>query len=322
MKALKVLGFSLFSLVLLFVVGPFLVPVSPLKGVKPVEELADPDSRFAEIDGYKLHYKVYGDGRPAIILLHGFGASSFSFRNVTDAISKLGKTVAYDRPAQGLTERPLHGQWHGENPYSLSSQPALLIKLMDQLGIEKAVLIGNSAGGTVAAQTAIDFPDRVQGLVLVDAAVYQGGPQLPAWIQPLLNSSQAGRIGPLLVRSIQDRGMQILYTAWHDPSRISPDITAGYRKPLMADNWDKGLWELVIAPRRNDLQQHLGEIRQPVLVVTGDDDRIVPTMDSQRLASEIPGAQLAVFKNCGHVPHEECPDQFLDVVLPFINAIK
>ena len=308
-------------LLVLLLVGPFLVPVPPLEGAQPVESLADPDSRFVEIDGITVHYKQMGQGEPALILLHGFGASTFSWREVMQPLSETYTVVAFDRLAFGLTERPLPGAWQGRSPYSPEAQVDLLFGLMDTLGIEKAVLVGNSAGGTVSLNAALANPERVQGLVLVDAAVYGTGGS-PAWVRPLLNTPQMDRLGPLFVRSISTRGMELLNTAWHDPEAITPEITAGYRKPLQAENWDVGLWQLTKSSRASELAGRLGELQMPVLVVTGDDDRIVPTDESIRLGSEIPGAALVVFENCGHVPQEECPGAFLEAVEPFLRNLN
>ena len=96
--------------------------------------------------------------------------------------------VAFDRPAFGLTERPMPGDFpNGVNPYTADAQADLTVGLMDELGIEQAVLVGNSAGGTIAAHTALRYPERVKALVLVDAAIYGGGGS-PSWARPLLTT--------------------------------------------------------------------------------------------------------------------------------------
>lgn len=308
-------------LLVLLLVGPFLVPISPLEGAQTVESLADPDSRFIEINDMNVHYKQAGQGEPVLILLHGFGASTFSWREVMQPLGEFGTVVAFDRPAFGLTERPLPGDWTGRSPYSPEAQVDLLFGLMDALGIQEAVLVGNSAGGTVALNAALFNPSRVRGLVLVDAAVYGTGGS-PAWIRPLLQTPQMDRIGPLFVRSISTDGIDLLTSAWHEPERITPQVIEGYRKPLQAENWDVGLWQMTKASRASNLAGRLEELDLPVLVVTGDDDRIVPTDESIRLAAEIPGAELVVFENCGHVPQEECPEAFLRAVEPFLLGIE
>jgi pimeloyl-ACP methyl ester carboxylesterase len=306
---------ALTILILLFV-GPFLVPVPPLENTVPVEQLTDPDSRFIEVNGINVHYKTYGQGEPTFILLHGFGASLFSWREVTAPLAEFGTVIAYDRPAFGLTERPL--KWEGENPYSQEAQIELVIGLMDALGIERAILVGNSAGGTIAMLTALKYPQRVQSLILVDPAVYAGG-GAPAWVRPLLRTPQMRHLGPLIARQIQTRGPELIELAWHDPSKITPEILEGYQKPLRLADWDKALWELTLASRESGLAERLSELTLPTLVITGDDDRIVPTEQSVRLAEELPNAQLVVIPQCGHLPHEEHPAEFMQAVTEFLK---
>jgi len=306
---------ALTILILLFV-GPFLVPVPPLENTVPVEQLTDPDSRFIEVNGINVHYKTYGQGEPTFILLHGFGASLFSWREVTAPLAEFGTVIAYDRPAFGLTERPL--KWEGENPYSQEAQIELVIGLMDALGIERAILVGNSAGGTIAMLTALKYPQRVQSLILVDPAVYAGG-GAPAWVRPLLRTPQMRHLGPLIARQIQTRGPELIELAWHDPSKVTPEILEGYQKPLRLADWDKALWELTLASRESGLAERLSELTLPTLVITGDDDRIVPTEQSVRLAEELPNAQLVVIPQCGHLPHEEHPAEFMQAVTEFLK---
>jgi pimeloyl-ACP methyl ester carboxylesterase len=84
-----------------------------------------------------------------------------------------GMVIAYDRPAFGLTERPM--SWSGENPYVSQGNVGLLLGLLDQNKVQKAILVGNSAGGTISMQFTLQHPDRVQSLILIDSTVYEGG---------------------------------------------------------------------------------------------------------------------------------------------------
>lgn len=306
---LKLTLAMLLSLLLAALIVPFMVPVPPLDTVA-ARALADADSRFVEVGALEVHYKTAGDpeAAPVFILLHGFGASVFSWQALMPHLSAHSYAVAFDRPAFGLTARPLPGEWRGQNPYSPEAQVALTIGLMDTLGIEQAVLIGNSAGGTIAVQTALAHPQRVSGLVLINAAIYQGG-GAPAWVRPLLHTPQLNRLGPLLMRQIaEEPGLAFIRNAWSDPERISEETLAGYRRPLQAHNWDKALWELTKASRRPNFGQQLARLTMPALVIAGQDDRIVPPNLSERLADELPNAQLVVLEGCGHLPQEECPE--------------
>lgn len=315
-RILKITGGVLAVILVLLLLVPFLIPVPPLENTVPAESLADEDSKFIEVNGVNVHYKIYGTGEPVLILLHGFGASLFSWHEVTTPLAEYGTVIAYDRPAFGLTERPL--EWEGENPYSQDAQVELVIGLMDALGVEKATLVGNSAGGTVSMLTAVKYPERIESLILVDPAVYAGG-GAPAWIRPVLGTPQMRHLGPLFARQIQTQGVEFIKTAWHDPRKISQATFDGYQKPLKVENWDKALWELTLSSRESGLAERVKEFELPILVITGDDDRIVPTEQSLRLAEELPNAALAVIPQCGHLPHEECPDEFMQAVQDFLR---
>ena len=307
-------------LILAALIVPLFIPIPPLEGTQPPQALADPDSRFVKIDGVDIHYKQAGSAEPALVLLHGFPSSAFSWRDVIAPLSVNNTVVAYDRPGFGLTERPL--SWSGQNPYSPEAQPELLVKMLDELGIDQAVLVGNSAGGALAVQTALEHPERVKALVLVAPAV--GEERTGASLQQaLFNTPQGRRLGVLLVRKVQEWGLELAKTAWHDPTKITDEIWAGYTLPLKADNWDRGLLEVVSSSgNRTDLSQRLGELDVPVLVVTGDDDRVVPTENSIKAAGLIPGAELVVLPACGHAPQEECPQDFLLAVNEFLDNLK
>jgi len=128
-------------------------------------------------------------------------------------------------------------------------------------------------------------------------------------------------LGPLIARQIQERGPDLLDLAWYDPSRIPAESMEMYQKPLLVENWDKALWEFTLASQASKLAERLDEFDLPVLVLTGDTDRIVPTEQSIRLAGELPHAVLVVIPQAGHVPHEEQPDLFMQAVSEFLSTL-
>ena len=99
-------------------------------------------------------------------------------------------------------------------------------------------------------------------------------------------------------------------------------IWEGYQKPLQAADWDRALWEMTAASAPSGLPARLAELTLPVLVITGDDDRIVPTEQSVKLANELPNAELVVVPACGHVPQEECPQVVLDAIQTFLAGLE
>uniref|UniRef100_A0A0D9XNG6 AB hydrolase-1 domain-containing protein n=1 Tax=Leersia perrieri TaxID=77586 RepID=A0A0D9XNG6_9ORYZ len=158
------------------------------------DALADPDSSFYEINGVRVHHKVCNHedsseqsldsstmdadqnkiGLP-ILLLHGFGSSVFSWTHIMRPLARIAgaKVLAFDRPAFGLTSRTI---WSADdtkplNPYSMAFSVMATLAFIDQLGANKAVLIGHSAGCLVAVETYFEAPERVAALVLVAPAI-------------------------------------------------------------------------------------------------------------------------------------------------------
>lgn len=317
---LKLAVLILLLITFIFFIFPCLIPIYPLENTVEPALLADKESHFVKVDDLNIHYKEFGEGAPVMILLHGFGASLFSWREVMIPLSISGTVFAYDRPAFGLTDRPEISDGSIRNPYPNSYQPELLIKFMDKMEIDTAILVGNSAGGTLAVQAAFDYPDRVTALILVSPALLTSG-GTPKFLQSLFQLPPINHIGPLIARLFLSNGDSFLETAWHNPLEITSYIYEGYKLPLKANNWDKAFWEFVKSSKPIQLEDQLPGLSLPVLVITGDDDRIVPTSDSIKAAGLIPNAELVVIPECGHTAQEECPDQFLEAALNFLNRI-
>lgn len=290
------------------------------------QQLADSDSQFVDVGGIPVHYKQAGHGQPTLVLLHGSFLSILSWREVMQPLAQYGRVVAFDRPAFGLTARTLEPFSIGTageeypNAYSPEAQADLTAALLERLGIERAILVGSSTGGTLALLTALRHPQRVQALVLVGAMVYSGYPvsEVPGWLLPLLNRME--RSGPLMARvmigTMYDRLIRVF---WHDPRKLPDDVLAHYRQTFQVQQWDRALWRLILATHALELAARLRDIRVPALVVTGDQDRTVPTEQSIRLAQELPDARLVIVPECGHLPHEECPQIFLQSVTNFLS---
>ena len=299
-------------------VGPLLIPVPPLKETFSPEVLGDDDSQFIKINGQDMHVKMIGQGEPVFLLLHGFASSLYSWHAVMQPLSQFGTVIAFDRTGFGLSERPL--TWQGQNPYRAETQVELAVGLLDHFGVQQAILVGNSAGGTVSMQVSLEHPERVSALILVDPAIYNGG-GAPQWMQPILATPQMRHLGPLITRQILKLGPELIKLAWHNPALLPSEILEFYQKPYLVENWDKALWEFTLASRPTGLSERLDQLTLPVLVITGDHDRIVPTKDSIRLAGELPNASLEVISNAGHVPHEEQPQMFMETVTSYLSKI-
>lgn len=315
----KLLLSSFIFACLTMAVGPFAVPVPELTDLVDATTFIEPDSKFIEINGVDIHYKEAGSGERMFILLHPFGGSTYSWREVMDKFATYGRVIAYDRPAFGITERPMPEDWDS-NPYGMKANVEILRGLLDAFGVDKAVLVGNSAGGGVAVAFALEYPERVDELILVAPGVGGGyGPQFPAWALPVMWTPQLRHVGPLLVRDYQESLPNTVEREWFDQTKLTAEIRETHLNVLKIKNWDRAFYELTFAPAYPELRPLLPQLTVPALIVAGQEDRLIRSWYMEAISTEIPEATLKFIPSCGHVPQEECPTEFMEVVLKYLE---
>ncbi|MGB5733337.1 MAG: alpha/beta hydrolase [Thiohalocapsa sp.] len=322
---------SLFMLalgVIALAVGPLLVDPRPAPGASTAKTLATPESRFVDVpfsgtDGLALHYLEQaasaGATMPAFVLLHGFTFNAFTWNRMLDSFAEWGRVIAYDQAPYGLSAKPLPGTWDGPNPYSKAAAQVQLFALMDALDIEQAVLVGNSSGGTLALEAALAAPERIRALVLLGPWVHAKRPIFPDWFADL---PQMHRLTLLLARYLGGDSPLLEYS-YADPSGIDEQrrMLTGIHRQMA--NWDVA-WAALLNHSLTDpveISAHLAQITQPVLVVTGALDQVVPPADSETTAAELPNASFVSLPGCGHVPQEECPLQVAAAVADWLRAL-
>jgi len=271
-------------------------------------------SSFIDVDGIRVHYQEAGDRHaPAIILIHGFASSTLVWSNVFLRLAEAGyRVIAPDMLGYGYSAKPRNGE------YTIAGQAKLLTRLLDALGIPRAIFIGSSYGGAVAATCALDYPDRVEKLILVGAVNnnrprefmlmrFFGSPVLGDIVSPLLLGSR--RLLRRRMKRVYDRHAWVMDERRVD-ARHLPLRAAGTHRAIIntVRRWDA---------ERISRDAHL--ITQPTLLLWGENDREIPLSDGERLHAEIPGSRLIVFLNCGHLPHEEFPEAFTNVVTDFVK---
>lgn len=318
-KILKRVGLVVLVILL---VGPFLVPFET-SGTMTKEEAAETlwgeQSKWVTLANQEVHYIEAGDpnSRRLIILLHGFGASAFSFKENIEPLAKLGHVIAYDRAAFGFSERPT--KW-GQNPYGMDGQMQVLDELVDEFGANKEVwLVGHSMGGRLAANYSIENQEKLTGVVLFAPAVLSDG-GTPSWLNWIYYIPQINHLGPRLVSSIATDGLGLLYQSYYDESKVTQAVLDGYRAPLQVAGWEKAFWEFNRAPRGESPKDRLEEIKIPTLVLTGDSDTVVPTADSIQVSKIIKQSELVVIEKTGHLPNEEAPQEFSQAIISFIGS--
>uniref|UniRef100_A0A7N0UEU3 AB hydrolase-1 domain-containing protein n=2 Tax=Kalanchoe fedtschenkoi TaxID=63787 RepID=A0A7N0UEU3_KALFE len=375
--------------------------------------LADPDSYFCEFEGVHIHHKVYhaepqecssfddlGTSRLGersgkigipMVLLHGFGASVFSWSRVMKPLAELigSKVLSFDRPAFGLTSRVDYSGHSSSanndakplNPYSMAFSVLATLHFIKFLEAKQAILVGHSAGAYVAVNAYFKDPESVAALILVAPAILaprvvhktvnendsrneqssNGNSDssvnsimkilmvflkfveyikqsvrlileaiasvLTSLYKKALSAILRSAIGVIMIRILIDRfGIAVVKTGWYDPKQVSDHIIEGYTKPLKTKNWDRALLEFtasLLTDPGSEMELPLGkrlcQISCPVLIITGDTDRIVPAWNAKRLQQAIPGSYLELIKNCGHLPQEERVEEFIAVIDRFLK---
>jgi pimeloyl-ACP methyl ester carboxylesterase len=265
-----------------------------------------------------MYYQKAGTGDVPIVLVHGFGASSFSWRNNLNPIAEAGFTVyAPDMRGFGLSDKG----W--DKSMSQDAQADRLKAFMDAQGIDRAVFAGNSMGGGIVTDFALRYPDRVRGLVLVDPAIYGG--MNSGVISALVSLPGIQRWGQQLVRFIlanDDRNAGTIKSAWFDGSKVTPDVLSGYRRALQTPGWDISLLALVRDGASNNLGPRLKDLNVPTLIVWGEGDTWISPDNAPKLNADIAGSELAIIKQAGHVPHEEQPAEFNGLLIDFVKGLK
>jgi len=269
-------------------------------------------SCFVEVDGIRVHYQEAGEKtNPVLVLIHGFASSTLVWSKVFLSFAEVGfRVIAVDLLGFGYSEKPRNGE------YTIAGQTRLLIGLLDQLGIKRATLVGSSYGGAVAATCALDHSHRVEKLVLVGTVNNNrplryklmrlfGAPVFGNVVSPLLIGSR--RLLRKRMKRVYDRHAWVLDERRVD-ARHFPLRTSGTQRAIIRTvrGWDA---------ERISRDAHL--IRQPTLLMWGENDLEIPLADGERLHEQIPGSRFVVFLNCGHLPHEEYPEAFTKVVTDF-----
>jgi pimeloyl-ACP methyl ester carboxylesterase len=270
-------------------------------------------SWFAKVDGVRVHYQDAGpEHAPAMILIHGFCASSFIWADVIEPLAAEGfRVIVPDLIGFGFSEKP---SWAS---YTIEMQARMIVRLMDSLGLDRATLVGSSYGGAVAATVALDYPDRVDRLVMLDAVINDEAKE-----QPLLRLSELPLLGevlaPLLLTSVPLMRWR-LGEVYSKANRglMTDERLAGHHRPLVAANTHHAVLQTLRHWHANRIEHDAPTINHPTLILWGEFDTDVPIKNGQKLHALIPHSRFVVFRGCGHIPQEECPGDFVEVVSDF-----
>jgi pimeloyl-ACP methyl ester carboxylesterase len=273
------------------------------------------NSRFVEVDGVRIHFQEFGSlVAPPVFLIHGYSSSTFGFNAVAPRLAQAGfRVLVVDLIGHGFSDKPFWAE------YTFEMQARMIVRLMNLLGIGRAALIGSSYGGGVAALATIDNPERVEKLVLVSAACNDEIKKLA--LTKLATLPIFGQVlTPFLATSkfyIRARLRNSLNPANHhliDDKRIG-----GIMRPLKSAAAHNAVLMSLKNWHGERIEKAAARIKQPTLLIWGDSDKVIPPRNGERLHRLIPNSRFVIFKNCGHLPHEERTDEFLKIVAEFLK---
>ncbi|MFI5183277.1 MAG: alpha/beta fold hydrolase [Vicinamibacteria bacterium] len=269
------------------------------------------EPQFDAVAGQRLRYVRSGHG-PAIVLVHGFGSSLYSWRDVIGPLSRSHDVVALDLPGFGQSGLP--------PDLSADLYPPVVLGLMDHLGLARASLVGHSMGGAVATVIASRFPERVHRLVLLDAAGFDLTPGERPWLLRLVGSDAGGVLARLPRRRLLvTLGLRQVF---FDRDHVTAERIDEYLAPLERPGATEALRSL-LGPGGFGAFSSFGEIaarvKAPTLIVWGREDAWIPLSDADRFQAALPSARKVVLEKCGHVPQEELPGAVTQLLEEFLT---
>jgi pimeloyl-ACP methyl ester carboxylesterase len=298
------LGLSPVALALLLI---FIAPASAAaqERAAATQTAASAEGKFVTVFGAKIHYVEAGSG-PVVILLHGLGGDTSNWAPTIAPLSQKYRVIVPDQIGFGRSDKPF-----------INYRVATLVDFLDgfykALGISRASLVGNSLGGFTATAFALAHPEKVERIVLVDAA----GFAVPKDFDP--------RVGRLLNPSTLAEAKEILSLVFYNKQLFATDAAAAMmltRRVTTDDGYTVQRFIDSITRGEDVLDGKLSGIKQPTLIVWGREDLLTPMWMAERFNKEIRGSRLLVFEKCGHVPQIEKAAEFNDAVMKFLSGAE
>jgi pimeloyl-ACP methyl ester carboxylesterase len=288
---------------------------------RPVAELAarwaTPPSQFRAIQDMQVHLRDEGprDDPVPLLLLHGTSASLHTWDGWTQALLPHERVIRVDLPGFGLTGPFPH------DDYSIERYIEFIAALLEALALERVVIAGNSFGGQVAWEAAVEMPEHVAALVLVDAVGY---PFTPESVPLAFQLARYPALRPLIEYLLPRRVIRAsLRNVYGDPERVDEALVDRYYELALRAGNRRALglrFEHVMPTAARAAR--IASIRQPTLILWGGRDRLIPRASGERFAQDISGSRLVVFEALGHVPHEEAPLETAGVLREFLSGLN
>ncbi len=245
--------------------------------------------------GVNVYYESFGQGLP-IVFLHPWTTNRYIWSNQLFEFSQTHRCLVVDHRGHGLSDKPASG-------YAISENAADVAAILDDAGIERAVLVGNSIGGMIAMQTSLDYPQRVLGNLILSSATNMAATMDPAAAEAmqkdwravfggLLNASVAAK-----TKAERPEVLAFLEGCFRTPTNFSEQVFfASATDPQGPFNWN--------------ITDRLKDIQQPTLIIAGTEDGATTVALNQILADHIPNAKIKIYADVGHFCQLEKPSDF------------
>lgn len=311
MKTLVRILVGLLVLLAVVLVGGWLMLRRPAIPYETLEaKYGSPASQYVTLsDGVRIHYRDQGkrDG-PVLVMVHGFSASLHTWEPWVQRLGADYRIISLDLPGHGLTRAP--------EGYALKRSG--FVDIVDEttrkLGVQKFVLIGNSMGGGVTWNYALAHPDRVQGIVLVDAAGWREKPADGKDEGPLVFKVLRNPVGRALMKDLD--ASALTRAGIRDAFEPQPDLAtdamvARYVEMARAPGHKEIILGLMTSfdPAEAATKEKLSKIAAPTLIMHGDTDRLIPVGHARLFGDAIPGSTVIIYEKTGHIPMEQVADK-------------
>ncbi|MDP1781400.1 MAG: alpha/beta fold hydrolase [Hydrogenophaga sp.] len=273
-----------------------------------VRYLAAPGDML-QVGPWRLHVRDSGPrDAPAVLMLHGFGASLHTWEAWAQALSATHRVIRLDLPGSGLSEPD------SANDYTDARSLQLVLALMDQLGVSRASIVGHSIGGRIAWTLAARHPERTARLVLVAP---------DGFASPGFEYGQVAKVPAVLgaMRYVMPKAVlrMNLAPAYADPACLTDELTTRYHDLMLAPGARDAMFKRLEQTVLTNPVPLLNTITAPTLLVWGAADAMIPVTNAQDYLGAVKGSRLVTLPGVGHLPHEEAAQASLQAVADFLR---
>ena len=264
-------------------------------------------SSFVEAGGLSWHVQRMGEG-PVVLLLHGTGASTHSWRDLAPRLAERFTVVAPDLPGHAFTGRPR------SRDLSLTNMTRLLCKLVEALDVQPAIIVGHSAGAAVALRMALDKCVAPAAIVSLNGALFPFSGVARHVFPPVARLMLLNPFMPRIFTKQAQSPQRVERLIMNTGSKIDETGLALYKRLFRQPGHVLGALAMMANWDLQPLQDALGEIETPVVLVAAENDKAIPPSTSMRARDDLPNARAVYLRGLGHLAHEEAPRQIAEII--------